>query len=523
MLAFRRTRTGGAGAAVERRCQRPSVRCRGSRRTRAATGGTRRVEGDRPVPQDERKGREGPARRCPRRRRAGSGRQGRARDERGAPRSPGSRRTTQGETKSTRRAGRIVGGYLYTGRGSRMWDVKRTGSPQGQNRAGAARGRPATVPVIGAAGDRLGRRSGRCRGVHARLRPAAAWRRRACAACRSMPGRASAAGVSWSTSGANGAPVPAGAGDDCAEPPPFRGPARRTSSSSAADRRGCSPRSTASPPVSAVTVSSAAAVQTRPRDGGRTRGRPVDPDSNYCFGEGGAGTFSDGKLYTRTGVARPAIRGVLEMLVALGAPPEIPDSRPHVGSNRLPEWWQALRETPCVRRHDSLGARIEASRPCATPDCRTARPAAGATATPAATRRPADASCWRRVTARSTPRDAARPGARGGAEGLRDRRARRASPARAGCAPVRRPARHPRSAGGVLRAGDADRRSRRLQLLHVPRRIRCPGHHRPGARRGERHEPVAPRLAVREWCPRRPARAAATGVPRAAPGGAGRR
>jgi uncharacterized FAD-dependent dehydrogenase len=75
------------------------------------------------------------------------------------------------------------------------------------------------------------------------------------------------------------------------------------------------------------------------------RGLPVDPDSNYCFGEGGAGTYSDGKLYTRTG-SRDAIRGVLELLVAHGAPEEILASwRPHVGSNRLPRVVQAMRET----------------------------------------------------------------------------------------------------------------------------------------------------------------------------------
>ena len=77
------------------------------------------------------------------------------------------------------------------------------------------------------------------------------------------------------------------------------------------------------------------------------RGLPIDPDSNYCFGEGGAGTYSDGKLYTRAG-SRPAIRAVLETLVAHGAPPEILASwRPHVGSNRLPRVVQALRETVC--------------------------------------------------------------------------------------------------------------------------------------------------------------------------------
>jgi hypothetical protein len=90
------------------------------------------------------------------------------------------------------------------------------------------------------------------------------------------------------------------------------------------------------------------------------RGLPIDPDSNYCFGEGGAGTYSDGKLYTRAG-SRPAIRAVLETLVAHGAPPEILASwRPHVGSNRLPRVVQALRET--VRRSGAgvrFGVRVE--------------------------------------------------------------------------------------------------------------------------------------------------------------------
>jgi uncharacterized FAD-dependent dehydrogenase len=70
----------------------------------------------------------------------------------------------------------------------------------------------------------------------------------------------------------------------------------------------------------------------------------LDPDSNYCFGEGGAGTFSDGKLYTRT-KDRAGVRSVVRTLVAHGAPAEIAvESRPHVGSNRLPKILIALRE-----------------------------------------------------------------------------------------------------------------------------------------------------------------------------------
>jgi uncharacterized FAD-dependent dehydrogenase len=71
----------------------------------------------------------------------------------------------------------------------------------------------------------------------------------------------------------------------------------------------------------------------------------VDPDSNYCFGEGGAGTFSDGKLYTRA-TKRGEVRRVLEVLVAHGAPADVLiDTHPHVGTNRLPRVVEALRET----------------------------------------------------------------------------------------------------------------------------------------------------------------------------------
>ena len=70
----------------------------------------------------------------------------------------------------------------------------------------------------------------------------------------------------------------------------------------------------------------------------------VDTDSNYCFGEGGAGTYSDGKLYTRSH-KRGDVRDVLEVLVEHGAPPDILiDARPHIGSNRLPKVVSALRE-----------------------------------------------------------------------------------------------------------------------------------------------------------------------------------
>ena len=71
----------------------------------------------------------------------------------------------------------------------------------------------------------------------------------------------------------------------------------------------------------------------------------VNPDSNYCFGEGGAGTYSDGKLYTRSG-KRGDINTVLELFVEYGAHPEILiDAHPHIGSNKLPEIIQNIRDS----------------------------------------------------------------------------------------------------------------------------------------------------------------------------------
>jgi uncharacterized protein len=87
-------------------------------------------------------------------------------------------------------------------------------------------------------------------------------------------------------------------------------------------------------------------VQTRRRDIALLNKEGiVDPDSNYCFGEGGAGTYSDGKLYTRADKRGPVLE-VLRTLVAHGAPPDIlVDARPHIGSNRLPKVVTRLRET----------------------------------------------------------------------------------------------------------------------------------------------------------------------------------
>lgn len=71
----------------------------------------------------------------------------------------------------------------------------------------------------------------------------------------------------------------------------------------------------------------------------------VNPESNYCFGEGGAGTYSDGKLYTRS-TKRGDVNQVLKTFVAHGADEDILiDARPHIGTNKLPGIITAIRET----------------------------------------------------------------------------------------------------------------------------------------------------------------------------------
>ena len=75
----------------------------------------------------------------------------------------------------------------------------------------------------------------------------------------------------------------------------------------------------------------------------------VNPDSNFCFGEGGAGTFSDGKLYTRSS-KRGDIRELLHQLVRFGADPSILiDAHPHIGSDKLPIVVENIRK--CIIEH----------------------------------------------------------------------------------------------------------------------------------------------------------------------------
>ncbi|HLO79524.1 MAG TPA: NAD(P)/FAD-dependent oxidoreductase, partial [Chitinophagaceae bacterium] len=70
----------------------------------------------------------------------------------------------------------------------------------------------------------------------------------------------------------------------------------------------------------------------------------INPESNYCFGEGGAGTYSDGKLYTRS-TKRGDISKVLQLLVKFGADESIIyEAHPHIGTNKLPKIITAIRE-----------------------------------------------------------------------------------------------------------------------------------------------------------------------------------
>ncbi len=87
-------------------------------------------------------------------------------------------------------------------------------------------------------------------------------------------------------------------------------------------------------------------VQARRRDlKAITQNHIVNPDSNYCFGEGGAGTYSDGKLYTRS-KKRGDVQRILKLLVGFGATPKIKvDAHPHIGTNKLPSIIADIRNT----------------------------------------------------------------------------------------------------------------------------------------------------------------------------------
>jgi uncharacterized FAD-dependent dehydrogenase len=96
--------------------------------------------------------------------------------------------------------------------------------------------------------------------------------------------------------------------------------------------------------IASVIIERGKMVQPRRHDLKSVLHGVLNPESNYCFGEGGAGTYSDGKLYTRA-TKRGDVQRVLAILIQHGAPADIAiDARPHIGSNRLPKVISALRD-----------------------------------------------------------------------------------------------------------------------------------------------------------------------------------
>lgn len=98
--------------------------------------------------------------------------------------------------------------------------------------------------------------------------------------------------------------------------------------------------------IKPIVIERGKTVKDRRRDlANLNRNGIVDEDSNYCFGEGGAGTFSDGKLYTRSN-KRGDVQQVLRWLVKHGASEQIMyDAHPHIGTNKLPGIVENIRNT----------------------------------------------------------------------------------------------------------------------------------------------------------------------------------
>lgn len=98
--------------------------------------------------------------------------------------------------------------------------------------------------------------------------------------------------------------------------------------------------------IKPIIIERGKAIRARRRDlANITKNQLVNPESNYCFGEGGAGTFSDGKLYTRS-TKRGDVKEILQLFVQHGADENILiDAHPHIGTNKLPKVVEAIRNT----------------------------------------------------------------------------------------------------------------------------------------------------------------------------------
>ena len=321
--------------------------------------------------------------------------------------------------------------------------------------------------------------------------------RRAALARRAQGARRSAIACASSVARRRGAAAPRAADESACRGALARGHVRLRASSSSARGRPAPGRRCGWPrPASPSTiVERGKPVQPRRHDlAPLTRGR-ARPDSNYCFGEGGAGTYSDGKLYTRAKDRAAVARACSPISCASARPPRSQvDARPHVGSNRLPKVLTAL------RAHLERAGVDVPLRDARWPAC---APSAGA--------------CARVRCAGGDEVDGRRGRARGRALGAADlrvggarrHRARAQGASRSGvriehpqplidASSTARAAGHPRLPPAFYELRDRGGRARRLQLLHVPGRLDCPGRHRARRRRRQRHEPVAARLAVRQ-------------------------
>ncbi len=198
------------------------------------------------------------------------------------------------------------------------------------------------------------------------------------------------------------------------------------------------------------------------------RARVLDPESNLLFGEGGAGTYSDGKLYTR--IDHPLEVPVLEELIAAGAPADIAvDSRAHIGTDRLHRILPRLRaqlEGQGVRFH--WHTRVDGWRRAGDP----ARITALRTSRRRDRVRCGDPGAGSQRAGH--PRGAGRAGPGRGRKALPVRRARRASPGARDPRPTRGEPRGRAARAGLLRPGlqGGRRPAGRPQLLHVSRAAR---------------------------------------------------
>ena len=216
-------------------------------------------------------------------------------------------------------------------------------------------------------------------------------------------------------------------------------------------------------------------------------GGPLDPESNYLFGEGGAGTFSDGKLTCRN--SGPDVQNVLQVFAECkGKPSILYDHRPHLGSNRLPAVVKALRQ-----RIEGAGGEFLFS--CRMEDVelddgRVRSRADVVGANPLFGPGPGDRPFGPRHV-----RDAAPPRRADGPKAVSNWRANRAIARTSQSGAIWRGAARSATGRGGLHA-DRPRRRAAVQLLHVRRRTGDPQRLGAGLFLHQRHEPLEALVAV---------------------------